>query len=68
MKRIVNLILTLCLLAECSLAGAESTTLQGKPFINSNLYGQWPDERPGLEEGYDLYANYAEDISMKCSL
>ena len=58
MKKLISFLLTLCLLAACGLAGAEGTTLQGKPFINSNLYGQWPDERPEPEEGYDLYANY----------
>ena len=58
MKKLISFLLILCLLAACAFAGAESTTLQGKPFINSNLYGQWPDERPGPEEGYDLYANY----------
>ena len=58
MKRIISLLLTLCLLAACGLAGAESKTLQGKPWVNSNLYGQWPDERPGPEDGYDMYANY----------
>ncbi len=31
---------------------------KAKPWVNSNLYGQWPDERPGPEDGYDMYANY----------
>ena len=58
MKRIISLLLALCLLAACTLAGAENTHLQGKPWVNSNLYGQWPDERPAPEDGYDMYANY----------
>ena len=58
MKRIISLLLALCLLATCALAGAETSHLQGKPWINSNLYGQWPDERPAPEDGYDMYANY----------
>ncbi len=58
MKRIISILLTLCLLTACALAGAEGKTLQGKPWVNSNLYGQWPDERPGPEDGYDMYANY----------
>ena len=58
MKGIICLLLALCLLAACTLAGAENTHLQGKPWVNSNLYGQWPDERPAPEDGYDMYANY----------
>ena len=59
MKRMICFLLTLCLLAGCGLAGAESSHLQGKPWVNSNIYGQWPDERPGPEDGYDMYVNYA---------
>ena len=58
MKRIISLLLTLCMLAACTLAGAETAHLQGKPWVNSNLYGQWPDEHPAPEDGYDMYANY----------
>ena len=58
MKRILCLFLTLCLLAGFSLAGAESPVLGGKPWINSNLYGNWPSEHPGPEISFDLYVNY----------
>ncbi len=30
----------------------------GKPWVNSNVYGNWPSERPGPEESFDLYVNY----------
>ena len=63
MKRLCCLLLTLCLLATCTLAGAETTHLQGKPWVNSNLYGQWPDERPAPEDGYDMYANYDDYLA-----
>ena len=39
MKRIIRFLLILCVLAGCALAGAESTDLGGKPWINSNVYG-----------------------------
>ena len=58
MKRMICLILTLCLLAGCSLAGAESPHFEGKPWINSNVLGNLPDERPALEDGFDMYVNY----------
>ena len=58
MKRIVALIITLCLLAGFTLAGAESLHFEGKPWINSNFYGIWPSERPAAEDTFELYANY----------
>ena len=57
MKRMICLILTLCLLAGCSMAGAESPHFEGKPWINSNFYGLWPSEQPAVEESFELYAN-----------
>lgn len=58
MKRITCLFLTLCLLAGCALAGAESRPSPGKPYENPNLYTVLPAERPGPEENYNLYVNY----------
>ena len=58
MKRMICLLLTLCLLAACSTAGAESPHFEGKPWINSGFYGLWPSERPAVEESFELYANY----------
>ncbi|MBR0267771.1 MAG: hypothetical protein IJQ71_10140 [Clostridia bacterium] len=58
MRKIISLLLTLCLLAGCSMAGAESPHFEGKPWINSNFYGLWPSEQPAVEESFELYANY----------
>ena len=58
MKRFIYLFLALCLMAGCAPAGAESRVFEGKPYPNSNLYGQWPSERPGPETSFDLYANF----------
>ena len=49
MKRMICMLLTLCLLAGLSLAGAENPGPYGKPWPNSNIYGNWPAERPGPE-------------------
>ena len=58
MKRIISILMTLCLLMACAQAAAESPGFRGKPWINSNLYGLWPSERPAVEETFELYANY----------
>ena len=58
MKRIVSLLTALCLMSGVALASAESLHIEGKPWINSNLYGIWPSERPAVEETFELYANY----------
>lgn len=58
MKRMICLLLTLCLLAGCGLAGAETKALEGKPWINSNVPGNLPDERLPVEDSFDLYVNY----------
>ena len=58
MKKIVSLLLALCLLAGCSMAGAENPHLEGKPWINSGFYGLWPSERPAVEDSFELYSNY----------
>ena len=57
MKRIICLLLTLCLLAGCSLAGAEDAASLGKPYANPNLMTAFT-QQPGPEENYYLYVNY----------
>ena len=32
--------------------------LLGKPWINSNIYGNWPSNQPALEDGFELSLNY----------
>ena len=58
MKRIICCLIALCLLAAFVPAGAESPAPAGKPWINSNIYGNWPSGNPGPEESFDLYINY----------
>lgn len=36
----------------------ETGKLQGQPWINSNVYGNWPESKPAVEENYELYVNY----------
>ena len=36
----------------------QETSLEGKPWINANLYGNWPESRPGVEESFELNENY----------
>ena len=61
MKRMICLLLTLCLLAACSLAGAEDQSSRGKPYTNPNLYDSFP-ERPGPEENFFIYADYDDFV------
>ena len=58
MKKFISVLLTLYLLAACGLAGAESRVLEGKPWINSDVMGNLPEERPAVEDSFDLYVNY----------
>ncbi len=58
MKRIISLLLALCLLAGCAISGAESRTPEGKPWVNSNLLEYLAAERPLPEDSFDMYANY----------
>ena len=32
--------------------------LLGKPWINSNIYGNWPSNQPALEDDFELSVNY----------
>lgn len=57
MKRLICLLLILCLLGACSLAGAENQASLGKPYANPNLLDSFT-ERPGPEENYFIWANY----------
>lgn len=61
MKRIICLLLILCLPAACSLAGAEDQPSRGKPYTNPNLYDSFP-ECPGPEENYIIYADYDDFV------
>ena len=58
MKKIISLLLTLCLLAGCVPAGAESRAPEGKPWVNSSFLGNLPEEQPAVEDSFDLYVNY----------
>ncbi len=62
MKRWFTLLITLCLVLSWGHmpAPAEEVRLEGDPWINSNLYGRWPSERPAPEEQFELYANFDE--------
>lgn len=60
MKKVIALLITLCLIASLGLvpAAAEDTHPDGDPWFNSDIYGLWPSERPALEDQYELWANY----------
>ncbi len=60
MKRSIALLMTLCLLMSQWLApaAAEPGRPEGDPWINCDIYGCWPSERPGPEEQFTLYANF----------
>ena len=55
MKKILGLLLALCLLAGAALS--EEAPSLGKPYVNPNLLYAFP-ERPRPEENYYLYANF----------
>jgi hypothetical protein len=65
MKKLISLLLILCLPAACSFAGAEGAPL-GKPYINPNLLTSFT-ERPGPEENYYLYANFDRFVDVTTS-
>ena len=60
MKRAAALLITLCLIACCGgvPAAAEEFHTEGDPWINSDVFGMWPSERPAPEEQYTLYVNF----------
>ena len=41
----------------------EMQGLQGKPWVNSNIYKNWPSIRPEIQDHYELYVNY--ELYMK---
>lgn len=57
MKKLISMLLALCLLAALGPARAEEAPSQGKPYTNPNLYTEFT-ERPGPEENYFIYADY----------
>ena len=68
MRRILFVILSaMLILALVSCQSTKETeqaqALQGQPWVNSNIYGNWPATRPKLEENYELFVNY--DLYMK---
>ena len=60
MKKCIVLLVTLLLAVSMGLmpALAEETHPEGKPWVNSDLFGRWPSECPAPEEQYELWANY----------
>lgn len=48
---------TLLLLVSCQ-SSKTSQNLQGKPWINSNIYDNWPSSKPAIEEHFELHENY----------
>ena len=57
MKKLISMLLALCLLAALGPARAEEASSQGKPYTNPNLYTEFT-ERPGPEENFFIYMNY----------
>ena len=46
--------------AQTSQSGGLTLTadLQGKPWVNSNVFGNWPAQRPAPEDNFELCTNY----------
>lgn len=55
LKRILVILLVLVMAAP---ALAEEAHPEGNPWVNSDIYGRWPSERPGPEDQYELWVNY----------
>ena len=69
---LIMLALTALVLLVCSCQSSRETLqaqtdfnqeLQGSPWVNSNIYGNWPSVRPGIEDHYELSINY--ELYMK---
>lgn len=60
MKKAIILLVTLCFIVSCWALPAKADTLElaGKPWVNSDIFGCWPSERPALEDQYELYVNF----------
>ena len=52
----IVIIMVAVLLVSCGTTG--SAKLQGEPWVNSNLYGNWPAEKPSQKDNLELSANY----------
>ena len=68
MKRTLTalVLIVLILLTACQSTGKNgSDNLQGKPWVNSNIYDNWPSERPALEENFELHVNYDRYMEAK---
>ena len=65
MKKALCLLLTVCLLTGLSTAAFAGTHREGKPWVNPELPGNLPDERPAPEEDFYLYVNY--DLHRKAA-
>ena len=57
-------LVALLLLISCQ-SSKTSNNLQGKPWINSNIYDNWPSEKPALQEHYELHENYDRYLKAK---
>ena len=57
MKRIISMLMALCLTAALGLAAAEEAPSVGKPYANPNMLNAFPAQ-PGPEENYFIFANY----------
>ncbi len=57
MKRLLSVLLVFVLVLSCVAANG-SKELEGKPWINSNIAGNIPDEKPALNDNFELNTNY----------
>ena len=61
----VAVVLTALLLLISCQSSKTSGKLQGKPWVNSNIYDNWPSSKPALEEHYELHENYDHYMKAK---
>ena len=64
----VAVVLTALLLfvsCQSSVKTPQDEGLQGKPWVNSNIYDNWPSSKPALEEHYELHENYDHYMEAK---
>ena len=73
MKRTLLLIAVLILVFFTACQSSQKTqsvpeeNLIGSPWIDSNIYGNWPSKAPALEDHFELYVNYDMYMSAKAS-
>ncbi|MBR6706066.1 MAG: hypothetical protein IKI84_05230, partial [Clostridia bacterium] len=58
MKKAIGILLAVCLLAGLFTGVLAEGHLEGKPWVNAELPGNLPKERPALEENFYLNINY----------